>query len=331
MSALLSLPAIDGVEITTIMDNALDLMMASTPVAKRFPVHRELFSPHQLRAEHGVSLLVTALNQGKRETILFDTGVTPDGALHNLALLGVDLGSIQAIVLSHGHTDHTQGLDGLLDKLGKRHLPILLHPDAFLKRRLVVNDQESIDLPPPSLHDLEREGIELLVERGPSFLINGTILITGQIERTTDFEKGLKNQEAEIDGSWQPDPWVYDDQAMVINVRNKGLVVITGCGHAGVINILQQARSWSGTWTRSRNASGSTEPTHRTIPTYFTEVKKPARSLRPRGRGAALSRHDRIGARTARRRRDRLRLAAHGSARLRLGRLRGRPPLPPRG
>src|SRR6266567_4183281 len=201
MSALLSLPAIDGVEITTIMDNALDLMMASTPVAKRFPVHRELFSPHQLRAEHGVSLLVTALNEGKRETILFDTGVTPDGALHNLALLGVDLGSIQAIVLSHGHTDHTQGLDGFLDKLGKRHLPILLHPDAFLKRRLVVNDQVSIDLPPPSLHDLEREGIELLVERGPSFLING---------------------------------------------RNKGLVVITGCGHAGVINILHQVRSQTG-------------------------------------------------------------------------------------
>jgi 7,8-dihydropterin-6-yl-methyl-4-(beta-D-ribofuranosyl)aminobenzene 5'-phosphate synthase len=134
MSALLALPAIDGVEITTIMDNTLDLLMASTPVANRFPVHRELFSPQQLRAEHGVSLLVTALNQGKRETLLFDTGVTPDGALHNLALLGVDLSSIQAIVLSHGHTDHTQGLDGLLDQLGKRRLPILLHPDAFLTR-----------------------------------------------------------------------------------------------------------------------------------------------------------------------------------------------------
>jgi 7,8-dihydropterin-6-yl-methyl-4-(beta-D-ribofuranosyl)aminobenzene 5'-phosphate synthase len=178
--------------------------------------------------------------------LLFDTGVTPDGALHNLELLGIDLGSIQAIVLSHGHTDHTQGLNGLLDKLGKRRLPILLHPDAFLKRRIVVNDQVSIDLPPPSLHDLSREGIELLVERGPSFLINGTILVTGQIERTTDFEKGIPIQQAEIDGTWQPDPWVYDDQAMVMHVRNKGLVVITGCGHAGVINIVHQARSQTG-------------------------------------------------------------------------------------
>src|SRR6266571_6516180 len=246
MSPLLPLPAIDGVEITTIMDNALDLMMASTPMARRFPLPHYGFIRPQLRAEHGVSLLITVIDQGKRDTMLFDTGVTPDGALHNLALLGVDLGSIQAIVLSHGHTDHTQGLDGFLDKLGKRHLPILLHPDAFLKRRIVVNDNVSIDLPPPSLQDLQREGIELLVERGPSFLMNGTILVTGQIERTTDFEKGLKNQEAEIDGSWQPDPWVYDDQAMVIHVRNKGLVVITGCGHAGVINIVQQARSQTG-------------------------------------------------------------------------------------
>jgi 7,8-dihydropterin-6-yl-methyl-4-(beta-D-ribofuranosyl)aminobenzene 5'-phosphate synthase len=243
MASLLSLPAIDGVEITTVMDNSLDLLMASTPIAQRFPPHRELFSPQQLRAEHGVSLLVTILNQGKRETILFDTGVTPDGALHNLALLGVDLGSIQAIVLSHGHTDHTQGLDGLLDTLGKRRLPILLHPDAFLKRRMVVHDNVIIDLPPPSLHDLEREGIELLVERGPSFLINGTVLVTGQIERVTAFEQGLKTQETEIDDVWQPDPWVYDDQAMVIHVRNKGLVVITGCGHAGVINILYQVRA----------------------------------------------------------------------------------------
>ena len=246
MSTLLPLPAIDGVEITTIVDNTLDLLMASTPIAHRFPFHRELFSPHQLRAEHGLSLLVTVLNQGKRETLLYDTGVTPDGAVHNLALLGVDLSSIQAIVLSHGHTDHTRGLDGLLDKLGKRRLPILLHPDAFLKRRLVVNDQVSIDLPPPSLHDLSREGIELLVERCPSFLINGTLLVTGQIARTTEFEKGVKIQEAEVDGSWLPDPWVYDDQALVIHVRNKGLVVITGCGHAGVINIVHQARSLTG-------------------------------------------------------------------------------------
>ncbi len=243
MSPLLNLPAVDGVEITTIIDNSLDVLMASTPVARRFPLKKDFFSHKQLRAEHGASLLITIVDQGRRATFLFDTGVTPDGILHNMEVLGTDLSNIQAIVLSHGHADHTRGIDGMLDKLGRRRMPILLHPDAFLKRRLVINDNMTLDVPPPSLHDLQREGVELLVERGPSFLLNGTVLVTGQVERTTDFEKGLTNQQAEIDGTWQPDPWVYDDQAIVIHVRNKGLVVITGCGHAGVINILRQARS----------------------------------------------------------------------------------------
>ncbi len=247
MPLLLKLPAVDGVEITTIMDNSLDLLLSSTPIAQRFPLQDDAFTRDQLRAEHGASFLVTVIDQGKRSTILFDTGVTPDGALHNIAVLGIDLSTVQAIVLSHGHIDHTRGLDGILDKLGSHRMPILLHPDAFLKRRIVYNDDRVLDLPPPSLHDLEREGIDLLVERGPSFLINNTLLVTGQIERTTDFEKGLKPQQAEIDGTWQPDPWMYDDQAIAINVRNKGLVVVTGCGHAGLINTLRQVCSQTGT------------------------------------------------------------------------------------
>jgi 7,8-dihydropterin-6-yl-methyl-4-(beta-D-ribofuranosyl)aminobenzene 5'-phosphate synthase len=246
MAQLLNLPAVDGVEITTIMDNSLDLLMTSTAVARRFSLQDDGFVHKQLRAEHGVSLLITVIDGGRRATFLFDTGVTPDGALHNIEVLGIDLSNIQAIVLSHGHTDHTHGLDGFLDKLGRRRMPILLHPDAFLKRRIVYNDNRVLNLPPPSLHDLQREGIELLVERGPSFLLNGTVLVTGQVERTTDFEKGLQNQQAEIDGNWQPDPWVYDDQAIAINVRNRGLVVVTGCGHAGVINILRQVRAQTG-------------------------------------------------------------------------------------
>ena len=219
MSPLLTLPAVDGVEITTIMDNSYDALMSSSAIARRFLLQKEYFTNPQLRAEHGASTLITVINAGKRETILFDTGVSPDGALHNIDVLGIHLDEIQAIVLSHGHTDHARGMDGFLDRLGKRRLPILLHPDAFLKRHLVYDDRV-VELPPPSLHDLEREGIVLLVERGPSFLVNGTVLVTGQVERTTDFETGMKNQEAEIDGEWQPDPWVYDDQADGINVRN---------------------------------------------------------------------------------------------------------------
>ena len=77
-------------------------------------------------------------------------------------------------------------------------------------------------------------------------LIGGHALVTGQIPRTTDYEKGSPNQVAWTDGKWQPDPWIHDDQAIVLNVKGKGLVVLTGCGHAGVINTLRCARKLTG-------------------------------------------------------------------------------------
>src|ERR1700680_4298800 len=118
MSPLLTLPAVDWVEVTTIMDNSFDALMGSSAVARRFPLRQDYFERPQLRAEHGSSTLITVMNQGKRETMLFDTGVSPDGALHNIDVLGIHLDEIQAIVLSHGHTDHTGGMDGFLDRLG---------------------------------------------------------------------------------------------------------------------------------------------------------------------------------------------------------------------
>src|SRR5260370_13323100 len=106
MPPLLTLPAVDRVEITTIMDNSLDLLMSSTTVARRFPLPQYGFTRPQLRAEHGVSLLITVIDHGRRETILFDTGVTPDGALHNLREFGIDLTTIQPLGLSNGRTAH---------------------------------------------------------------------------------------------------------------------------------------------------------------------------------------------------------------------------------
>ena len=99
---------------------------------------------------------------------------------------------------------------------------------------------------PPSVNDLEQENIELVIERGPSFIIDRRVLVSGQVERTTGFEPGLPGQHAEIDGQWEPDPWVYDDQSLAINLKDKGLVVITGCGHAGIINIIRHIQQQTG-------------------------------------------------------------------------------------
>lgn len=237
---------VDKVEILSLMDNSVDVLMASTPVARRAKRGRDPFLRPQLRAEHGVSMLVTVEQGGQRDTLLFDTGVSPDGVLHNLAVLERRLDDVRALVLSHGHTDHTGGINGMLARYARWRLPILVHPDAFLQRRQVQPNGDISNLIPPSRQDLAREGIELIVEEGPSFLLENRVLITGQIERTTEFEKGMPTQQALIDGEWRPDPWIHDDQAVVLHLRGKGLVVLTGCGHAGVINTLRQARQLTG-------------------------------------------------------------------------------------
>jgi 7,8-dihydropterin-6-yl-methyl-4-(beta-D-ribofuranosyl)aminobenzene 5'-phosphate synthase len=244
--ATIALNAVDQVEVLSVIDNTLDILMSSTSVAHRAPLRRDTFSRPRLRAEHGVSMLVTVHYDGKKESILFDAGTSTDGVLHNMDVLEVEPKALHAVVLSHGHTDHTFGLIGLLKRYGRHGMPIILHPDAFLKRKNVFPDGHEVDLPPPNRRDIEAEGITVVEERGPTLLIDNRILISGQIPRNTPFEKGFPPGHAEINGQWQPDRWIHDDQAIVIHVRDKGLVVLTGCGHAGLINTLTFSKDITG-------------------------------------------------------------------------------------
>ena len=100
--------------------------------------------------------------------------------------------------------------------------------------------------PAPNRRLLEQEGVEFIEARGPSYLVEGLVLVTGQIHRSTNFEQGFPIHYAAINGTWQPDPLIHDDQALVVHVRDKGLVVLTGCGHAGAINTLRYAQALTG-------------------------------------------------------------------------------------
>jgi 7,8-dihydropterin-6-yl-methyl-4-(beta-D-ribofuranosyl)aminobenzene 5'-phosphate synthase len=244
--ATMSLREVDKVEILTVLDNAIDLLMAGTEQVKRFPLPPDALTRESLVAEHGFAALVTATSGNTSESLLFDAGLSKNGLIHNMDVLEIRPKELHAIVLSHGHADHTQGLMGMLERVGSRKMPLLLHPDAFLERKLRFPDGHEINLPPPDRRLLSQDGIELIEERGPSYLLSGLVLVTGQIHRATPFEQGFPIHYARIADQWQQDPSIHDDQAVVLHVKNKGLVILTGCGHAGAINTIRYAQELTG-------------------------------------------------------------------------------------
>ena len=246
MPQKIDLPKVDEVKITLVMDNSIDLLMSSSEVAKRFPLAQNQFERPQPIAQHGFSALIHVRQNEKSGVVLFDTGVTRDGILYNMDVFGIDPRDIQAIVLSHGHADHALGLPGLINRLGKRNLPLVLHPDAYLERKVILPNGIEISLPPPQKSDLRQENIEVIEEAGPSMLADGMLLVSGEVARTTEFEKGFPIHYANHHGKWEPDPLIMDDQCVILNVRDEGLVIVTGCGHAGIINIIRNAQALTG-------------------------------------------------------------------------------------
>ena len=244
--APISLLPVDHVEITIIMDNSVDLLMTSTDVARRIRLGPHPFEHPQPVAEHGFSALIQVKRGNASGTVLFDTGLNPRNLLYNVDALEIKLTDIQSVILSHGHPDHAMGLLGLTQRLGNRHLPLLLHPDAYLERKGIFPNGEETYLPAPRKADLLRENIQVIEEVGPSMLVEGMILVSGEVARTTSFERGMATHYALREQGWQPDPLIHDDQCAIIHVQDKGLVIVTGCGHAGIINILRNAQALTG-------------------------------------------------------------------------------------
>jgi 7,8-dihydropterin-6-yl-methyl-4-(beta-D-ribofuranosyl)aminobenzene 5'-phosphate synthase len=240
------LRSVDEVRVTIVMDNSFDFLLPSTPVARRVRLGPSPFTHLQPRAEHGFSALLTTRLGEQTGRVLFDTGVSPDGILRNLDVMEIDPRDFQAVILSHGHADHANGLEGLAHRVGERSLPLVLHPDAYLERKVVLPNGHETLLPPPRKSDLRAAGIEVIEERGPSMLLDGTVLVSGEVARVTDFERGFASHHALRGGEWLPDPLIHDDQCAIVHLRGKGLVIVTGCGHAGIVNIVRNARAITG-------------------------------------------------------------------------------------
>ncbi len=251
----IALEPVDSVRITSLVDNVTDTTAPSVG-----PAHRTGWGVGTLEAqtivgghgvvplvaEHGFSALVEVTKAGVTHRVLFDTGVSPHGMVENMRRLEVDPGTIETIVLSHGHYDHTTGMHGLVEALGRANLPVYVHPEIWSRRRVVIEGSEPRELPTTSRRALEDAGFEVIEQARPSLRLGGSVLITGEVDRSVTFEDGFPGHEAFHSGAWQPDPLILDDQALVVNLHDKGLVVLTGCGHAGVVNILRHVTKLTG-------------------------------------------------------------------------------------
>jgi 7,8-dihydropterin-6-yl-methyl-4-(beta-D-ribofuranosyl)aminobenzene 5'-phosphate synthase len=125
-------------------------------------------------------------------------------------------------------------------------LPLVIHPEAWRERKVVLPTGAEIRLPPPSRADLEAEGLELVEERGQTLLLDDTVLVSGQVERVTEFERGFPIHFARVEDRWEPDPLIFDDQNVIVNVRERGLVIVSGCSHAGAVNVMRNAQRLTG-------------------------------------------------------------------------------------
>ncbi len=245
-SKQVALKPVDSIDVTILVDNSIDELLPNTSIAFRPLISGNNFEKEHLLAEHGYSLLLTVSINGREESLLYDAGLSRNSLVHNMDVLGISDQQIRAVVLSHGHSDHYGGLQNLYQRANQRNLPLVLHPNAFLERKIVFASGSEEKMPPPNRKDLVDQGWEIMEERGPSLWLDEAVLVTGQVRRTTEFEKGFPLQRAWINDRWEPDPWVWDDQAVVCHLRDKGLVILTGCSHSGAINILYHAQNLTG-------------------------------------------------------------------------------------
>ena len=194
--------------------------------------------------QHGFAALVEAEGPGGTSRVLVDTGQEASTVLANAERLGVDLGRVDAILITHGHYDHNGGLLGILDQVGAEGKLVLMHPDALKPKFAIKPRFRFVGTPGLTAGALEGRGAVLLLSREPVELAP-FLRTTGEVPRQTPFEHVEGFLTLGPDGVGLVEDKLLDDQALVVRHRD-GLVVITGCAHSGVVNTLLHAHELMG-------------------------------------------------------------------------------------
>jgi len=227
-----------NLEIAVIVDNFYDGLLPSASDVERYGLVQGGGIAPPLHAEHGLSYLIS-WDADRRHKILVDFGLSGTGVRDNVARMGLDLSDVEALCLSHGHFDHFLGLAELLPLL-PRGIPFYAGNDVFRHRYLSLGGTR---------HDLGQLSRDLLGDfdvrllREPAEILPGAIA-SGPIQRRTSFEKGSPSSFVATDEGLRPDDFP-GEQALGFPTED-GLVVVSSCAHAGIVNTVLHLRDVSG-------------------------------------------------------------------------------------
>jgi len=244
--AKVKLNEVEKVEILTLEDNYIDMVALdnSAVVTRAVPV-KDMKIINPILAEHGFSALVTISSGDKARNMIFDFGFSADVAARNPDALSIDLSGVEVAALSHGHIDHFGGMRAIMSRIGKKDIEMFLHPVAFRKNRFLEPIPDIlVGFPALDRDEIRKIGFKIVESSEPRLLLDN-ILFLGEIPRTTPFEKGLPYAfyKQNDQKSWDP---TEDDTGIAFNLKGKGLVILSGCAHSGIVNTVKYAVELTG-------------------------------------------------------------------------------------
>jgi 7,8-dihydropterin-6-yl-methyl-4-(beta-D-ribofuranosyl)aminobenzene 5'-phosphate synthase len=244
--AAMGVTEVDKLTIWILADNYYD---TNEPDSNNITKRYRSVAGKSMGAQHGLSYYIETVIGGKTSACMFDFGLDPAGVLNNIALLGLDIGKTKAFSLSHGHYDHFTGAVSIIKQNQSRiapGTPFYVGEEAFARRyTLRPGASEPTDLGQLSKEDIEALGVKVVETKTPVEIIPGAY-VTGHIERVTSYEKVPASQQVKRGEKIESDTFP-GEQAVFFNVKGKGLVVISGCAHCGIVNMVKHTQKITGT------------------------------------------------------------------------------------
>jgi 7,8-dihydropterin-6-yl-methyl-4-(beta-D-ribofuranosyl)aminobenzene 5'-phosphate synthase len=251
---MIDLVTLDSLSVAVLTDDVSDNYVSKTPFAVSEFSNvvcngaRVISGEALLCANLGFGLRLVSDVGGTRHTMLFDTGPESAIFIRNCTALGIALGDVEAIAVTHGHWDHMAALPATVDRIVKQGGRVTVHvnPGMFNERAIRLSSGKIVpvaNVPLPS--DLDRHGAIVVNSPEARLLLDGHFYYSGEIPRVSSFEKGRDDHfcRKNPDARWEPDPLLLDERLLVANVRGLGLIVFSSCSHAGIVNVCTHVRT----------------------------------------------------------------------------------------